>query len=224
MDTLQLSLKQQSIQEAAARFEYERSALHRSDGTPKFSPAEEEERTSAALEPLRVAVQEAIDTAEAAEQEAVTLELHQHADPIAALPPVDMTKAESLRPFIVDYCANESLSDLLNRLAYIQAHGSKAEKVLYSIYAQRRHSSTMAAVRGGRVNADTESLSKIGRMLEELKIAIVPQSVADALEKATTLRSRATELRNTARDTLAQHDGTRQRQQAAVDRRYKEIF
>lgn len=72
-ETLELALKQNAVQQAAAQLERNRAALFRPDGTPKFAPAELAEQQAALLKPLHQAVSEAQQVAEQAEQQAQNL-------------------------------------------------------------------------------------------------------------------------------------------------------
>lgn len=224
---LDFTLKRRAIEQAFAQVRTGKAALYRPDGTPKFAPAELNEQMAALLQPLQAAAAEAQAVAADAEQEANMLELMRNADPIAALPAADLERAGALRPFVVDFCENEPLSILSERLSAVVAHGTPAEKALYARYAQRRHDATLETVQSERLRlkpGEGNALSAIGTAAEALRVASTPLATADALAKAVTLRQQAHELRSYARDTLEQVDGSRDRQQADTTAFYRMAF
>ena len=224
-DTLQLALTTAAITSAAKQVETQRAAMIRPDGELKYGPKEADEYVAKILEPLRAVVSEAGTVAEAAEVEAQKLELMQHSDPVAMLAPSARTEAESLRPFVADYCAAETLAELVNRLAYVSAHGSAAEKALYVTYGRRRYAETYETVkRDPNITADTKNLSRIGRALDDLRVAITPAAVVDAMAKAVILREGASRLRGFAKETLATADGSAAAFAAKVSKSYRENF
>jgi hypothetical protein len=219
-DTYALRTAKGAVDRAADDYEQARQKLYRQDGTPKYAPAELQERTAALLAPVKAAVDDAKATATRVQENANRTALVEHADPLLSIiEPEERAEVGYKSPLVAADCAQLSLPQLAQQLEAVLAHGSRIEQLLYLRHAAAR--ADAARRQAANSPQPVDGLGPVLRRVDELRTATRDPQVQKALDKAAALRNQAMDLTIHAGQRLRTLDGTLAVQQRAAARRYR---
>lgn len=194
------------VERAARTAENAMSGSRTYDGKPMFPPAEMVAKQETALKPLRAAVQEAYDVADAAQVEADVMSAASFNDPLNGVSNETLQRMGLLSSFIREEIADMMQIGLADRLRGVLQHGDDATRLLYLRYA--------------KVNPDQPGAQQVATLLRELDDKVNGPSRAEtskALKASQKLRSDAIGLRMSASQVLGKADGS-------IDRRHAQIM
>ena len=195
------------LDRAAERFKEQEAGLLRPDGTPKYAPAEHEERVKGLL-----AEYDSVGAAVTADAEAAIAEAEREiaridgADPIDTLKPDELARAASLAVFVdqdVDRLLPEQLA---KRARAVLAGTDRAQAFVWARAIERR----LAARRGGGGTPDPATLElfevrrELAARFEDPKAKDKRRTLEQRVESARVLRGRVAQRRREV-------DGTWQR-------------
>ena len=208
------------IEAAASRFAAARDKLHRPDGSPVWGPEEHKERLNALVAEFDAAARPIHDDAEQDEAAGrVAFEALAGADPIDALTPDELARANGLRPFVAEECAESPVHQLLPRMRAALASKDTVTLILWQRYTGRRWDQVSAA--GSTAGP---GMSEFRTLLDQLQAAIAdPQ--ADAKREAAIRRvATARAVQQRVNRVRGQLDGSDAAAQAAMRRQIAATF
>ncbi len=187
------------IEAAAALYAQSQAALYDDAGKPRYAAAEMNTRLAAMLAPLRKLADEAIA---AMLTEADSLEILHDVDPLSYLRGEQLQEALAWRPFVQEFVERESLPALANRLRAVLLHGHLAEKMLYARYLSWR-SEALHAQKPPLADGELGILQAIDEAVAELRQAILPVAIQEALARAALHRQEAEKLETLVNGVMA---------------------
>lgn len=166
IDQTQLDGAKGKVSEALAAYNTAKSQLFTFDGKPIAEPAAHKKALAKLAEPVRVAVEKAIEIADQASAQVEKERLAPAACPTSQLNPIELEKAEHLAVFVREEAELLPPAELAERLQWVRGNGSKAQLWTYARYAklrwQREQSTSPAPLGYDLLTAELRNLGAIG--------------------------------------------------------------
>jgi hypothetical protein len=191
------------VDTAIATYQRERARLFRTDGQPKYAPAELAEREQELLQPvLRAAetFQHDVDILVKGAEEALTLA--EGGDPLDQLSGDDLQRANALAGFIREDAAELPVVDLVKRVRAAMVKGDRATLCLWYRYAGRRFDGLSDNVR------TTEAAQELGSLIRELYTTLLPADLAKKRRDAEETLKEARKWRTHVSRRVSEIDGS----------------
>jgi len=138
IDQADLDSAKNKVSAAVDSFERAKSQYLTFDGKPVLAPAEHEEKLANLRGPVAAAAERAIEIADQASAQVAKERLLPAACPTSKLSAAELETAGALAPFIKEDCSELSPAKLAERLEWVRASGTKAQRWTYHRYAERR--------------------------------------------------------------------------------------
>jgi hypothetical protein len=177
--------EQERLDSAVATYHTEVGKLYRSDGQPKYGPAEMDERKAALLASVEQAVERTKQRAAEIEEEAAADLSRLNADPTAGLSSSDLEIATLKAQFVKEDLQRLSPAALEQRLETVIIDGDKVTKWLYHRYAGQlagdiRDSSQRSGTAGATLTDEQSTrLGILTRAVAQLEQQLVDKSAKE---------------------------------------------